>query len=157
MAYLTRLQMYRAMMESSTTNANLVFKPHNEGDNARFPDQDEAAAIDDLPNPAAALAFSQRHIGATNINAGLNSKVANIGNPDLPQRAAWKDLLDVSNTILMNLIGSSRDDFGSHPNPARLDPLSTDFDHSTGGLEAPAKDMLESFRAFYDSVELDTK
>ncbi len=142
--------MYRALISIDGTHASLVFKPLP-ASNARFPGPDEEFAIDNLPNPANALAFSKRWDGATNSNAGLNSKVANIGNPQSTPRTAWKDLLDNAYLLLKDLVEPGDHDFGSHPNPARLDPDSITLDEVGSGLEAPVKAGLESFRTHYTS------
>ena len=151
MAYLTREQMYRALSRTLGTNADLVFKTLAAGSSptAGQSEYQESFFADLGTTRGINEGWVLRDEGATNINAGLNSQIANIGDPQSGRRAGWKELLDDANVLLTDLIGSSREDVGSHSNPARLDPDSTAYDQSSGGLEPPVKAELQRFRAHY--------
>ena len=154
MAYLTRIQMYRALDELPDTHAGMVFKPYNAQDSdLPISAADQSAIIDLFGLPGTSNRFwngnwKNRSLGATNSNAGLNTQSANIGQAESTRRDDWKQFLDVANTLLMDLIGASEDDIGSHPNPALLDPDIL-MAPPGPGLEQPVKIELHRFRAHY--------
>ena len=155
MAYLTRLQMYRALLKTHASadpgaaeispDADLVFKPlqniswrsetYNEGTGNPVTIDTYAAEeefLDIHATTSSQLKWLRRWGSPTNTNAGISGEAANIGSTigtGVVRRTDWWAKLSYSVDVLKQIITAEapdpHSDFGSYGNPAFFDPGDT--------------------------------
>jgi len=169
MAYLTRLQMYRALLKTQSSDAadaaaihpdaDLVFKSlpnigwrletYSSGDSEIF--IDTFAAEEEYLNAHAIntdqVKWPHRWGSPTNTDAGLADEAANLGSTigtGPARRTAWWARLTWAVEVLKEIIVADADDphsdFGSYGNPAFFDPA----DYTEIGYHDPGRTTLES-------------